>query len=105
MFRRCCVLIIGSICGSLAWTAIGCAQEPKPPVVVKKPAGLRVLSGGNSWSTENSAPLCQAAGISGHLKLNKHGLNGSLIEDFTPLLEKGATLRVSQTFLTKWEEK
>jgi hypothetical protein len=53
------------------------------------PAGLRVMSGGHSWSTENSTPLCQAAGITGHIKLNKHGLNSSRIEDLTPLLEKG----------------
>ncbi len=54
-----------------------------------KPAGLRVMSGGHSWSTENSAPLCQAAGITGHMKLNKQGLNSNRIEDLTPLLEKG----------------
>ena len=65
------------------------AEEPKRPAVAEKPAGLRVISGGHSWSTENSAPLCQAAGIVGHMKLNKHGLNSGRIEDLTPLLEKG----------------
>jgi len=65
------------------------AQEPKPTVAAEKPAGLRVMSGGHSWSTENSAPLCQAAGITGHIKLNKQGLNSGRIEDLTPLLEKG----------------
>ncbi|GDX11433.1 hypothetical protein LBMAG57_32050 [Verrucomicrobiota bacterium] len=65
------------------------ADEPKRPAVAEKPAGLRVMSGGHSWSTENSAPLCQAAGIVGHMKLNKQGLNSGRIEDLTPLLEKG----------------
>jgi len=65
------------------------AEEPKRPAVAEKPAGLRVISGGHSWSTENSAPLCQAAGITGHMKLNKQGLNSGRIEDLTPLLEKG----------------
>ncbi|MEI7823478.1 MAG: hypothetical protein WCK55_21425 [Verrucomicrobiota bacterium] len=65
------------------------AQEPKPTVAAEKPTGLRVMSGGHSWSTENSAPLCQAAGITGHIKLNKQGLNSGRIEDLTPLLEKG----------------
>ena len=55
----------------------------------EKPAGLRVMNGGHSWSTENSAPLCQAAGIIGHKKLNQQGINGNRIEDLTPLLEKG----------------
>ncbi|QDU19759.1 SUMF1/EgtB/PvdO family nonheme iron enzyme [Urbifossiella limnaea] len=63
------------------------SQEPESPK--KLPAGLRVMSGGHSWSTENSAPLCQAAGITGHLKLNKQGLHSGRIEDLTPLLEKG----------------
>jgi sulfatase modifying factor 1 len=53
----------------------------------KLPAGLRVMSGGHSWSTENSAPLCQADGIVGHKKIT--GINGNRIEDVTPLLEKG----------------
>ena len=65
------------------------AEEPKRPAVAEKPAGLRVMSGGHSWSTEDSAPLCQAAGITGHMKLKKQGLNSSRIEDLTPLLEKG----------------
>jgi len=61
----------------------------KPKEAKNVTAGLRVMSGGHSWSTENSTPLCQAAGITGHIKLNKHGLNSSRIEDLTPLLEKG----------------
>ena len=65
------------------------AEEPKRPAVAEKPAGLRVMHGGHSWATENSAPLCQAAGISGHKNLNKQGLNSNRIEDLTPLLEKG----------------
>ena len=65
------------------------AEEPKRPAVAEKPAGLRVMSGGHSWSTEDSAPLCQAAGIVGHMKLNKQGLHSGRIEDLTPLLEKG----------------
>jgi hypothetical protein len=65
------------------------AEEPKRPAVAEKPTGLRVMSGGHSWSTEDSAPLCQAAGIAGHMKLKKQGLNSSRIEDLTPLLEKG----------------
>jgi hypothetical protein len=43
------------------------AEELKRPAVAEKPAGLRVMSGGHSWSTEDSAPLCQAAGITGHM--------------------------------------
>jgi hypothetical protein len=65
------------------------AEEPKRPAVAEKPTGLRVMSGGHSWSTEDSALLCQAAGIAGHMKLKKQGLNSSRIEDLTPLLEKG----------------
>jgi hypothetical protein len=45
------------------------------------------MNGGHSWSTENSAPLCQAAGIVGHKKIT--GVNGNRIDDLTPLLEKG----------------
>ena len=55
----------------------------------KLPAGLRVISGGHSWSTENSAPLCQAAGIVGHKKIGGAGINANVIKDVTPLLEKG----------------
>jgi len=87
MFRTRCVLLIGSICGFFAWAAGFGAQEPKPPVVAEKPAGLRVMGGGHSWSTEGSAPLCQAAGITGHKKIT--GINGNRIDDVKPLLEKG----------------
>jgi L-fuconolactonase len=55
----------------------------------KLPAGLRVMSGGHSWSTENSAPLCQAAGITGHQRVGGPGINANVIKDVTPLLEKG----------------
>ena len=87
MFETRCVLLIGSICGLLVCAAGVGAQGPKPPVVTEKPAGLRVMNGGHSWSTEHSAPLCQAAGIVGHKKIT--GINGNIIKDVTPLLEKG----------------
>ena len=89
MFRSQFIVWCLSVCGFLCWTIGVMAQEPKPTVAAEKPAGLRVMSGGHSWSTENSAPLCQAAGIVGHMKLNKHGLNSGRIEDLMPLLEKG----------------
>ena len=89
MFRSQVIAGILSVCGFLAWTTGTSAEEPKRPAVAEKPAGLRVMSGGHSWSTENSAPLCQAAGIIGHMKLNKQVLNSGRIEDLTPLLEKG----------------
>ena len=62
-------------------------DDPKSPTDSSSPAGLRVLNGGHSWSTENSAPLCQAAGIVGHKRIT--GINGNRIEDVTRLLEKG----------------
>ena len=65
------------------------AQDPKSAPVKNVPAGLRVMSGGHSWSTENSAPLCQAAGIAGHKKIGGPGINANVIRDVTPLLEKG----------------
>ena len=86
MFRSHVIAGILSLCGFLAWATGASAEEPKGP---QPPAGLRVMNGGHSWSTENSAPLCQAAGITGHMKLNKQGLNSNRIEDVTPLLEKG----------------
>ena len=89
MFRLKVIAGVLSVCGFLAWATGASAEEPKPTVAAEKPAGLRVMSGGHSWSTENSTPLCQAAGITGHIKLNKHGLNSGRIEDLTPLLEKG----------------
>ncbi len=89
MFRSQVIAWCLSVCGFLCWTIGVMAQEPKPTVAAEKPAGLRVMSGGHSWSTENSTSLCQAAGITGHIKLNKHGLNSGRIEDLTPLLEKG----------------
>ena len=89
MFRLKVIAGVLSVCGFLAWATGASAEEPKPTVAAEKPAGLRVMSGGHSWSTENSTPLCQAAGITGHMKLNKQGLNSGRIEDLTPLLEKG----------------
>ncbi len=65
------------------------AQDPKSAPVKNVPAGLRVMSGGHSWSTENSAPLCQAAGIAGHKRIGGPGINANVIKDITPLLEKG----------------
>jgi len=81
------VLLIAIVWGLVGWSNDASAQEPKPPVVAEKPAGLRVMNGGHSWSTENSAPLCQAAGIDGHKKIT--GINGNRIDDVKPLLEKG----------------
>ena len=89
MKRLLTYLSIGFVFGFFSWSTNASAQEKKPPVATEKPAGLRVMNGGHSWSTENSAPLCQAAGITGHMKLNKQGLNSGRIEDLTPLLEKG----------------
>ncbi len=68
---------------------LAAAQEPKSEPAKKLPAGLRVMSGGHSWSTENSAPLCQAAGITGHKRVGGPGINANVIKDITPLLEKG----------------
>ena len=66
------------------------AEEPKRPAVAEKPAGLRVMHGGHSWATEDSAPLCQAAGITGHKKIgNRPDLNGNVLNHVMPLLEKG----------------
>lgn len=87
MFRVRVIAGILGVCRFLAWTTGTSAQEPKLPVAAEKPAGLRVMNGGHSWSTENSAPLCQAAGITGHKKIS--GINGNVIKDVTPLLEKG----------------
>ena len=92
MKRLLTYLSIGFVFGFFSWSTNAGAQEKKPPVATEKPAGLRVMNGGHSWSTENSAPLCQAAGITGHMKLNKQGLNSGRIEDPTPLLEKGENL-------------
>jgi hypothetical protein len=66
------------------------AEELKQPAVAEKPAGLRVMHGGHSWATEDSAPLCQAAGITGHKKIgNRPDLNGNVLNHVMPLLEKG----------------
>ena len=66
------------------------AEEPKRPAVAEKPAGLRVMHGGHSWGTEDSAPLCQAAGITGHKKIgNRPDRNGNVLNHVMPLLEKG----------------
>jgi hypothetical protein len=89
MFRFKVLIGISGLCGLFSCPPVAVAQEPKPTVAAEKPAGLRVMGGGHSWSTEDSAPLCQAAGITGHVKLNKQGLNSGRIEDLTPLLEKG----------------
>ncbi len=89
MFRSQIIAGILSVCVLLAWATGAMAQEPKQTVAKDKPAGLRVMNGGHSWSTENSAPLCEAAGIVGHKKAGPKGTNGNSIEDLTPLLEKG----------------
>ena len=52
-------------CVLLASSIVGKSDDPKAASDKKPPAGLRVMNGGHSWSTENSAPLCQAAGIKG----------------------------------------
>jgi len=87
MLRSPFIARILTVCGLISWAAVAGAQEPKPPVVAEKSAGLRVMNGGHSWSTEGSAPLCQAAGIDGHKKIT--GINGNRIDDVKPLLEKG----------------
>lgn len=89
MLRLITFLSIGVVCGFFAWSSNANAQDPNQPVAAKKPAGLRVMSGGHSWSTENSEPLCQAAGITGHKRIKITGINSNRIEDVTPLLEKG----------------
>lgn len=87
MFRNLLLAGILSVCGILSGSTS--AQEPKSSAVAEKPAGLRVMSGGHSWSTENSEPLCQAAGITGHKRIKITGINSNRIEDVTPLLEMG----------------
>ena len=87
MKRLLTYLSIGFVYGFFSWSTNADAQEPKLPVAAEKPVGLRVMNGGHSWSTENSVPLCQAAGIIGHKKIT--GINGNRIEDVKPLLEKG----------------
>jgi hypothetical protein len=74
-------------CGVLASSIVDKTDDCKSAPAKKLPAGLRVMNGGHSWSTENSAPLCQAAGIVGHKKIT--GINGNRIDDVKPLLEKG----------------
>ena len=81
-------LVTALLVGILATGAM--AEEPKQPAVAEKPAGLRVMHGGHSWATEDSAPLCQAAGITGHKKIgNRPDLNGNVLNHVMPLLEKG----------------
>lgn len=62
------------------------ASAPGSQVVdtAAKPVGLKVLSSGNSWSNENSAPLCQAAGITGHTTVRRQGLNPHTLEGVQP---------------------
>jgi len=51
MFRTRCVFLIGSLCGLLAWAAVGSTQESKPPVAPKAASKeLRMWHVGNSWS-------------------------------------------------------
>jgi len=69
------------------YAGVAIAENPKSPPAKNVPAGLRVMNGGHSWSTENSAPLCLSAGITGHKKIT--GINGNVFKDVTPLLEKG----------------
>ncbi|MCE9531689.1 MAG: hypothetical protein K8T89_11290 [Planctomycetes bacterium] len=71
------------------YAGVDIAQDPKSAPAKNVPVGLRVMSGGHSWSTENSAPLCQSAGITGHKKISGPGINANVIKDVTPLLEKG----------------
>src|SRR5689334_13549629 len=78
------IFSIAIVCGVLGWRT---SAEEKAPVVPETPAGLRVMNGGHSWSTENTAPLCEAAGISGHKRIT--GINGNRIDDLKPLLGKG----------------
>lgn len=60
------------------------APPPQGAEKADKPAGLKVLNCGNSWSNENSAPLCQAAGITGHTAVRRQGLNPHTLEGVQP---------------------
>ena len=71
-----------------AGAGVTLALQPDPTAA--KPAGLRVLQAGNSWGTEHSAPLCEAAGIVGHKKMNRHGASSpNSLEGVTQYLETG----------------
>ena len=70
-----------------AGAGVTLALQPDAPAA--KPAGLRVLQAGNSWGTEHSAPLCEAAGIVGHKKMNRHGAHPNQLEGVTQYLETG----------------
>jgi hypothetical protein len=71
-----------------AGAGVTLALQPDAPAA--KPAGLRVLQAGNSWGTEHSAPLCEAAGIVGHKKMNRHGASSpNSLEGVTQYLETG----------------
>jgi len=75
-------LLIGIVCGLLAWSNHGVAQEAKPPAA-EKPAGLRVMFNGNSWFIFvpwGVADQVKAAGIERHkeVRLPKPG-------DFSPI--------------------
>jgi hypothetical protein len=87
MIRLHLIACLLGACGVFASSIAGKADDPKSTPAKKLPAGLRVMNGGHSWSTENSAPLCHAAGIAGHKKIT--GVNGNRIDDVKPLLERG----------------
>ena len=90
MFRSQIIAGFLTVCGCFAWATGTLAEEPKQTVAKDKPAGLRVMHGGHSWATEDSAPLCQAAGITGHKKIgSRPDLNGNVLNHVMPLLEKG----------------
>ena len=71
-------LLIGIVCGLLAWSNHGVAQEVKPPGA-EKPAGLRVMFNGNSWFIFvpwGVADQVKAAGIEEHKELRLPKPNG-----------------------------
>jgi hypothetical protein len=64
------------------------ARQPAATAGAKAlPAGLRILNRGNSWQTEDSGPLCTAAGITGHQRIR--GENLHVPENFLSCLERG----------------
>lgn len=75
----------------LTFTAAPADDQPTQPAAAEGakplPAGLRVLNAGNSWQTEDSGPLCTAAGITGHHKVRGEKLH--VWDNLLPYLERG----------------
>jgi hypothetical protein len=77
-----CLIVVG------ATGADEPARQPAATAGVQAlPAGLRVQNRGNSWQTEDSGPLCTAAGITGHQRIR--GENLHVPENFLSCLERG----------------